>query len=56
MNDQERMWLDRASRTGGDFVKSFAMACFMADDINFEIMRPALAILMKKYPNYSRGI
>ena len=56
MTDKERMWLDRACRTGGDFVKTFAMACFMADDFNFEILRTTLAIFMAKYPNYSRSI
>lgn len=58
MNDLERAWLDKASRYGGDFVKSFATACFMADDHNFLILRPALALLMKRYPSYStnRGL
>ena len=58
MNDLERAWLDKAVRNGGEVVRNFAMACYMADDGNFQIIRPALAILMKKYPTYSanRGI
>jgi len=55
MNDKERTWLNNASRWGGNFVKTFADACFAADDQNFELLRPALAALMAKYRNYSKS-
>lgn len=55
MTEQERVWLDAALRYGGDFIKSFAMACFRADLSNFAILRPALAAMMEKYPKYSEG-
>jgi hypothetical protein len=52
MNNQERTWLDNASRRGGSFVQTFAMACYAADDANFNILRPVLATLMVKYKTY----
>ena len=53
MNDQERKWLDNASRYGGSFVQHFAFACFQADDSNFSMLRPILDSMMQKYPAYS---
>jgi len=53
MNQQERTWLNNASHMGGSFVKTFAMACFAADDANYAILRPVLKTIMEKYPNYS---
>ena len=53
MNDKERTWLDNASRFGGSFVKTFANACYCADDDNFRLLKPVLATIMTKYPNYS---
>lgn len=49
-----RVWLDNASRHGGSFVSTFAMACFAADDDNFTMLRPVLEQMMVKYPAYSR--
>ena len=53
MTEIERRWLNLALRYGGDFVKTFAKACFRADDENFAILRPALSELMNKYPRYA---
>jgi len=53
MNQQERIWLNNASHMGGSFVKTFAMACFAADDANYAILRAALNTIMAKYPRYS---
>lgn len=54
MNQQERIWLNNARALAGSFLKTFAMACFAADDTNFAILRPALKQLMEKYGNYSK--
>lgn len=48
-----RVWLDNASRHGGSFVSTFAMACFAADDDNFAMLKPVLEQIMLKYPAYS---
>ena len=53
MTDKERAWLDNANRRGGSFVSTFASACFCADDHNFKLLRPVLAQIMEKYPNYN---
>jgi hypothetical protein len=53
MNDNERTWLDNASRRGGSFVQTFAMACYAADDANFQLLKPVLTQLMAKYRTYS---
>lgn len=53
MNEQERTWLNNADRHGGNFVSTFAKACFAADDDNFKILQPVLAIMMVKYKTYS---
>jgi len=53
MNEQERTWLDNASRRGGSFVSTFANACYCADDENFKLLKPVLAQMIEKYPNYS---
>lgn len=52
MTERETTWLDNASRRGGSFVKTFAMACYAADTDNFNLMRPVLARMIEKYPNY----
>ena len=51
--EQERIWIQNASYRGGSFIATFANACMYADDQNFEILRPVLAQLMKKYSGYS---
>lgn len=52
VSEQERMWCSNATAMGGLFVSTFAKACFCADDSNFAILRPVLAKMMEKYPNY----
>jgi hypothetical protein len=32
------------------FVGTFCLACLRADDLNYELLRPVLLMLMQKYP------
>lgn len=52
MNDLERKWCSMAMARGGSFVAAFARACVCADESNFKVVQPALAIIMLKYPRY----
>ncbi len=53
MTPEMRKWLNAASRYGGSFVKHFALTMLYADDSNFELLKPALLVLMEKHPHYS---
>lgn len=53
MTDLQRNWLLNAQAFGGSFVKTFATACFAADNDNFKLLEPALSQLMEKYKYYS---
>jgi hypothetical protein len=56
MTDQERTWCNNAMKRGGSFVSTFARVCFLADDSNFRILKPALSQLMTKYPDYGTPV
>lgn len=55
MTDKERIWCDNATRIGGSFVSTFARACFCADDQNYALLKPVLAQMMEKYPQYAEA-
>lgn len=38
------------SKDDKSFLGTFCLACLRADDQNYELLRPTLQILMKKYP------
>ncbi len=49
-------WVNNAAddrRNAGSFVANFAKACLHADHENYRLIRPALVILIRKYPEYS---
>jgi hypothetical protein len=52
--DDERIlnWCNNARISGGSFVVSIASAALSADSENYKIIRPAIVILMEKYPRY----
>ena len=52
MTDNERRWLNNASRYGGSFVKAFAEACFCADGENWIILKPVFNQISQKYTTY----
>lgn len=54
MTERLRTWCDNATRHGGSFVKTFAMACFCADGDNLLILLPVLQMISEKYPVYFR--
>jgi hypothetical protein len=43
-------WIGPLAQRPGNFLSTFLEACLRADDENYEILRPALLILMDKYP------
>lgn len=47
-------WLFNARTQGGGFVSTIALAGLRADRENYQIVRPALLELKKKYPDYDR--
>jgi hypothetical protein len=50
-------WLVNAKRQGGSFISALADAALHADSENYPILRPALLVMRKKYPNYAiRGV
>lgn len=48
-------WILNAQRRGGGFVSTIAEAALAADWENYDILRPALLELQKKYPRYNEA-
>lgn len=47
-------WLQNAGSRGGGFISLLAIAALHADSENYPILRPALLVFRKRYPNYDR--
>jgi len=45
-------WIVNAETGGGGFLSQFARAALLADDENYQILRPALSLLRGKYKQY----
>lgn len=52
----EHYWAIEAVNRSGHFLHDIAAAALRADADNYEIIRPAIQKLMKKYPKYSEGL
>lgn len=49
--EEELEWASKKKEEApGDFLKSFITAMFYADDENYELLRPVIWQMMKKYP------
>ena len=49
---KEHFWAVEAASRAGGFLSKFATAAVVADSENYFIIRPALLLLMEKYPEY----
>jgi len=47
--------VEKLAENPGSFLRSFLACCQCADMQNFEIVKPALTVLMAKYPVREKG-